>query len=312
MPVTKEEIYWAYDLFLNRKPENQTAIQSHLSCNNIEELCKKFINSDEYINKQNNKFLFDYSNLPRMDICLPENEEQENTILSLTSEVWQNLGKEKPYWSVITSEEYTENNIKNNIENFYNSGEYAYTILKNSLARNGYSIDAFKSIAEIGCGVGRVTKQFVQHFEKVHACDISSKHIEIAKKICDNSICDITWHTIKHLKDYNNIPKCDLVYSIIVLQHNPPNVIKAMLEYMFEAINPGGFAFFQVPTYANGYSFSFNKYIKKAGKVMEMHVLPQRYIFKCAYEKSCIPIEVYNDNMVGNFGISNTFLIRKI
>ena len=45
---------------------------------------------------------------------------------------------------------------------------------------------------------------------------------------------------------------------------------------------------------------------------MEMHVLPQRFIFEVAAECDCLVLEVQPDNYTGIAdGVSNTFLLQK-
>ena len=114
-----------------------------------------------------------------------------------------------------------------------------------------------------------------------------------------------------------NLEQADLVYSVIVLQHNPPPVIHMLVRAFLKALNPGGVAYFQVPTYRVGYRFSPGEYLENEGKthaMMEMHVLPQRIIFQTACEESCELVEVLEDDWTGlRLGeVSNTFMIRKI
>ena len=85
-----------------------------------------------------------------------------------------------------------------------------------------------------------------------------------------------------------NLEQADLVYSVIVLQHNPPPVIHMLVRAFLKALNPGGVAYFQVPTYRVGYRFSPGEYLENEGKthaMMEMHVIPH-IIFQTACEES--------------------------
>ena len=73
----------------------------------------------------------------------------------------------------------------------------------------------------------------------------------------------------------------DLFHSIITLQHNPPPLIAEILAAAFAGLNPGGDAFFQVPTYERGYRWDIKNYLSDLAPRggMEMHVLPQSVIF---------------------------------
>jgi len=124
--------------------------------------------------------------------------------------------------------------------------------------------------------------------------------------------------TLRHVRTVDemvNLERVDLVYSLIVLQHNPPPVIRLIVRAFLKALNPGGVAYLQVPTYRVGYRSSPGEYLENEAKkhvMMEMHVLPQRVIFT-AREESCELVEVLEDGSTGlRFGkVSKTFLIRK-
>jgi len=103
-------------------------------------------------------------------------------------------------------------------------------------------------------------------------------------------------------------------YSIIVLQHNPPPLIKVLLKSVLSKLRSGGVAYFQVPTYALGYKFSTDDYLKKAraDAKIEMHVLPQPQLWQILHEAKCELLEVREDTAAGDrFIISNTILARK-
>lgn len=81
------------------------------------------------------------------------------------------------------------------------------------------------------------------------------------------------------------------------------------------SLNPGGIAYFQVPTYQRGYYFSCTGYLTNFGgkKGMEMHVLPQAEVFNIADQADAQVLEIFEDSWTGivNGGRSNTFIIRK-
>ena len=69
---------------------------------------------------------------------------------------------------------------------------------------------------------------------------------------------------------------------MIVLQHNPPPVIRLIVRAFLKALNPGGMAYLQVLSYRVGYRSSPGEYLENEAKkhvMMEMHVLPQRVPF---------------------------------
>ena len=107
-----------------------------------------------------------------------------------------------------------------------------------------------------------------------------------------------------------NLPKVDLVYSIIVLQHNPPPIISLIIKGFIKARNSGGAALFQVPTYRIGYAFCLEKYLSNEAtkQEMEMHLLAQKNIFQIVKKQGGEIVEVLEDAYTGlNYKeISNT------
>jgi len=79
------------------------------------------------------------------------------------------------------------------------------------------------------------------------------------------------------------------------------------------ALNPGGIAFFQLPTYKEGYSFLLKEYLgnDSSQEEMEMHALPQNAVFEIVREENAKILEVVEDFST-SWGLSNTFLVQKI
>lgn len=248
----------------------------------------------------------------KIDEC---SEEQRKEIFEKTMVVWEKLGEEEPYWSVLTEDQYRKKNLdEDRIRNFYNSGRDHTLRIGATLIRNGVINDLKEmknlDIVEIGCGCGRVTWSLAENFRKVVAVDISKGNLEIARKQIKNK--NVDFQQISAVEDYNNLPSVDVVYSIIVLQHNCPPVIEYMLDAMFGRLKGNGVAIFQVPTYKKGYTFEYEKYVKEImGKEMEMHLLPQKRIFEIAYKNHCIPMEVYPSNSTGSADNSTIFIFQK-
>ena len=92
-------------------------------------------------------------------------------------------------------------------------------------------------------------------------------------------------------------------------------MIAAILDRVFARPNNGGNAYFQVPTFRAGYSFSLDAYLRDdLGKgEMEMHVLPQRRILAMAAAHGLELLEVIEDPWTGMRPgeVSNTFLFEK-
>jgi SAM-dependent methyltransferase len=110
------------------------------------------------------------------------------------------------------------------------------------------------------------------------------------------------------------MPRFDVFFSLIVLQHNPPPLIAFLLRTLLNKLEPGGLAYFQVPTYRFGYRFDPDAYIASELKlgVPEMHVLPQHVVLRIADEAGCRPLEVREDPSGSYDLISQRFLLHKV
>ena len=165
------------------------------------------------------------------------------------------------------------------------------------------------AVLEIGCGVGRVTSFLAKCFRSVEAVDISRPHLALAEEYVADA--NVRFRQITTLDDYGNLSACDIAFSVIVLQHSPPPIMAHVLSCMFKALRPGGVAYFQLPTYADNYRFRLAEYLEQEGGGMEMHCLPQRYVYEIADRHDCLPLEVSEDAMTGGISLSNTFIFRK-
>lgn len=243
-------------------------------------------------------------------------EAQRKTVFDMTRKTWLQLGCSQPYWSVITNRKYLAENIDEKVlAEFYESGKQSCRGIIQTLIRNDIIKDASEAekldITEIGCGTGRVTKYLSRAFHTVTAIDVSAGNMEIASSVVQNE--NVSFCLLKDMGQYDSLPMTDVVYSILVLQHNVPPVTAYILNAMLRSLKAGGVAIFQVPTYREAYEFKFDEYIGEVcvGK-MEMHPFPQKKIFETAYANGCIPIEVYQDGLSGQDDFSCTFVMRKM
>lgn len=324
-----------YRVFLLRDPDPTglaSAIQQLRSGRTYEELLNWCLRSNEFAAKYQ-RFLRTYIgpqvalapeqaavplrfvplDAPPMQVECQATVAELKELISRVGETWSSLGATRPYHSVLTGKNFLPENIDHEaIETFWATGSKEAARVGSILKKHGLHDTASKVCVEYGCGLGRITDPFANMFKQVYAYDISSKHLDKAKsklkygnvefKLCTRDLFGI------------GLQRCDVFYSNIVFQHNPPPLIRKLISMALEALKPDAIAIFQVPTYATGYCFRISEYLScQKGDEMEMHFLPQSEVFTLIAEANCELLEVREDGAIGQIGdwISNTFIVRR-
>jgi SAM-dependent methyltransferase len=184
-----------------------------------------------------------------------------------------------------------------------------------ALTRLGVALDGKGTCIEYGCGLGRVTRHLAPHFARTIGVDISAAHLELARELAEAAgVRGIEWLHLDTIDRLSALPQADFIYSVIVLQHNPPPVIEKILLAFARLLKPGGIAFFQVPTYRVDYEFRLAEYLRDqvGRKEMEMHAFPQARVFEIFAEAGAVPLSVVEDGATGNRRgeRSNTFVFQ--
>lgn len=129
---------------------------------------------------------------------------------------------------------------------FFQSGEDDYgRLVAPILEREGF-YPAGRSMLELGCGVGRMTKAFAARFAEVRAFDVSEEMLSRAKEL-SVSATNISWVQANG-KDLSCVPdeSVDFVFSYLVLQHMPKKpLVFGIVQEMIRVVKPGGFCLFQ-------------------------------------------------------------------
>jgi SAM-dependent methyltransferase len=163
------------------------------------------------------------------------------------SAVWNRMGLEEPYWSIISRDEFKMENFEQNRKEFFQFGEKNAEFIKGVLQEHGLlrgddtHDDLIGDSLDFGCGVGRVTMPIALFSNKVDALDISDSLLKIAKKNCKKlkSISFINTHLNQEYLE-NQIGRYDLVWSEAVLVHNPKEVQEKLLTDLCNAISDVG------------------------------------------------------------------------
>ena len=131
-------------------------------------------------------------------------------------------------------------------DSFFESGEQDYLRLVHPILQKLQFDPASKSMAELGCGAGRMTRSFAYRFQSVCAVDISaemqSRAIEYLR-----SFSNIRW-ILSDGETLSGIERAsiDFVFSYLVLQHMPSKeVVLSSIREMMYLLRPGGAFLFQ-------------------------------------------------------------------
>jgi SAM-dependent methyltransferase len=316
MTVSREDVIFAYRLLLNRLPESEAAISQHAHAEDLGALLRNFLGSAEF--QQRMPGLAGASRLP-LDVPALEvetdcSDEDAAKCLAEIRKTWTQLGLSRPHFSVLTHRRFLPENIAGSLEHFWGTGQLEATRVADMVHHHGGADLAGKTCVEFGCGVGRVTMGLARHCAMVHAYDISATHLALARhRARETAATNVVFHLCSG-DVLANLESCDLFYSTIVFQHNPPVIITRLIRNALRSLKQAGIAIFQVPTYDLGYRFKTADWLAATHPPdMQMHCLPQERIFELIAEEGCELREVREDDWAGpsDQRLSNTFVVRK-
>jgi SAM-dependent methyltransferase len=131
-------------------------------------------------------------------------------------------------------------------ESFFMSGEEDYGALVAPVFDRWRWEMQGKTMLELGCGAGRMTRSFAQRFSRVYAFDISKEMLSHAKSLFPEAP-NVEWILGNGL-DLSGLgdESVDFAFSYIVLQHMPKaSFALRYVQEMIRALKPGGKFLFQ-------------------------------------------------------------------
>lgn len=316
MGASREEVIWAYRMFLGRDPESENVIEAQMAAPDLRHLREAFVGSDEF-----RRGLGATGQLPpvgrffgvaRTDIDLECSDGDLQAMFDRIGEAWKAFGQTEPHWSVLTSDSFRQENLSANIERFYASGANDIDVNFNFLRRAGLPT-TFSRALDFGCGVGRLTLGLAPYAKHVVGIDISPPHLRLARERAEEvGIRNVTFDSISAPGEMDRYRDFDFVISLIVLQHNPPPVMASLYGKLLAALAVGGVAIVQMPTFMGGQSFSAASYLTNEQPSMEMNALPQKALFEIIEKMGCRPLEIRENSAAGPEGISHVIAVRRI
>jgi len=172
-----------------------------------------------------------------------------------SDKTWKTYGKHNPYYGVIGTEEYLNENLnKKRVDDFFSSGqkyvEEIFAIIHSKIDPK------FKpdKILDFGCGPARLVIPFSKYAKSITGVDISQEMLDEAQNNCakfdvSNALFLLSDDNLNCIKD----DKFDLVNSFIVLQHININRGKKLIEILIKSLKVNGIGVLHL-TYYDNYS----------------------------------------------------------
>jgi ubiquinone/menaquinone biosynthesis C-methylase UbiE len=131
-------------------------------------------------------------------------------------------------------------------DSFFASGEQDYLELVAPFLELCDWQPTGKTVLELGCGTGRMTRSFAQRFEKVFAVDLSEEMLHRAQSYLPDA-ANIAWIQGNGVDlSCAETGTADFVFSYFVLQHLPdPPLAFRYVQEMIRVLKPGGLFLFQ-------------------------------------------------------------------
>jgi SAM-dependent methyltransferase len=251
---------------------------------------------------------------PPIRVDVHASDDQLHAMIGRVEKNFEHLGQTEPHWSILAADQFRSENIRDNEEEFFASGRVPVQELQATAARCGFTIAPEMTCLEHGCGIARSTIWLADLFGLVMALDVSKSHLALADKVAHRFNKDnIFFLNVADFTVLETLPLFDILFSILVLQHNPPPLSYKLLSIMLRKLRPGGAAYFQILTYIAGYSFDVSTYL--ASQLVlgppEMHVIPQADLLELFRETGCSLLELREDGSAGYPAISSRFFVRK-
>lgn len=173
-----------------------------------------------------------------------------------SKEAWKKWGDIDPYYGVLVDKDYRKESLSVNKKAFFESGENHVKRVFDFFPERQ---DNFQSILDFGCGTGRLLIPFARKAKKAVGLDISEGMIAETKR---NAV-EYGLSNIDIYSDVDEIPvdvRFDLIHSVIVFQHIPPNIGMEIVQKLLRRVNKTGSFYLHFNT---GYSRPLTKITSK-------------------------------------------------
>lgn len=157
---------------------------------------------------------------------------------------WEDMARTDALWAVLTDP--TKQGGGWDEAEFYATGRATIAAHLALLPAPGPGCPPERAL-DFGCGVGRLTWALADHFPCVTGVDISAVMLDRARghRTGDEAV-EFVLNTTPDLRAWPD-GTFDLVYSHLVLQHNPRPLMESFIGEFCRVCRPGGHVMFQLP-----------------------------------------------------------------
>jgi SAM-dependent methyltransferase len=157
---------------------------------------------------------------------------------------WNELAVLDPFWAILSDN--TKQFDRWSQNEFFQTGMAEIAAVMNVCSELGYPRHRQRSL-DFGCGVGRLTRALRNYFPSCLGVDISEPMIVRAREL--NPDCDFKLLGKDGLKIFPD-RHFDMIYSNIVLQHQPSTVdVRTCISDFLRILTRDGLLVFQLPHY---------------------------------------------------------------
>ena len=157
---------------------------------------------------------------------------------------WEELAELDPFWAVLSDP--SRKGGRWDLEEFLATGEREVEDALASAAKLGLPARRGRAL-DVGCGVGRITRALAGRFEAALGVDAATAMIGHAEKLhTDRPNCAFRLLPATELEALE-AGSFDLVWSVLVLQHLPPEEAERALRSFVTLLRPEGLAIFRLP-----------------------------------------------------------------
>lgn len=166
-----------------------------------------------------------------------------NTAFQELRSTWEKLGDDDPCWAILS---WRGKRGKWDLQEFLETGRTEVAALIDRLALTGLT-PGEGPVLDFGCGVGRLTQAFADHFNLVHGVDVASSMVERATAL--NVHGERVSYHVNQRTDLSMFEDSSfrLVHSHLVLQHIPTQYARVYIREFCRILRPGGMLAFQIP-----------------------------------------------------------------